>query len=666
MLHEPVMADERLAYDAWHQSVSGSVALDTPWHRMVQEAIDVRRDLAGKRVLEIACGRGDFAGWCAALPTPPALLVAADFSGVAVRLAQVAVKSSGRVAFFEGDAQAIGLASDSFDTVICCETLEHLPQPRAALAEIARVLRPGGSLFLTAPNYLGPMGAYRGYLRLTGRRFSEEGQPINRFLLAPRLRRWVHQAGFRTVRRDGTGHYLPWPRRAPILLGTRVRALSLFGLHSLTVAVKAQAVPETAPGGMRRAGHRRATGAPARERRGAEGSPQTTEPGSGAEPQLRTTSVCFVVESGTDARMLEGLATRVELTVLAREVPGGRAISQPTGVAVHVASANRLAFAWRTFRSLMSERYDAALVQGYGIAALASNVACRIKGRPCWMLVCSPAAEYYAARRGTRRFSTLTLGGIHTLAWLNARVGRGYVVLSEYLSSVVSRYAAGRQVRVIPVYGGDRLVFGPSGIDRTTLRRTRGLPASGAIVFNSSRVAPEKDTETLIDAFSRLVREGRDVYLLHRSGGHREFMKAAEAVGIGGRVIAADAVDPRHELPLDYNAADVCVQASREEGLGFSVLEALACGTPVVATAVGGLKETVQDGVTGWTAPPGDAAALADALRQAIDHPEDARRRTAAGAALVKARFDSQRAFDQLADLLAQPMPSVRRSPGLR
>jgi glycosyltransferase involved in cell wall biosynthesis len=203
-------------------------------------------------------------------------------------------------------------------------------------------------------------------------------------------------------------------------------------------------------------------------------------------------------------------------------------------------------------------------------------------------------------------------------------------------------------------------------VDRTALRRTRGLPVTGAIVFNSSRVAPEKDTRTLIDAFSRLVTEGRDVYLLHRSGGHREFLQAAEAVGVAGRVIAADAVDPRRELPLDYIAADVCVQASREEGLGFSVLEALACGTPVVATAVGGLKETVQDGITGWTAPPGDAAALADAMRQVIDYPDVARRRTAAGAAMVKARFDSGRVFDQLADLLAQPVHNARRPAGLQ
>jgi glycosyltransferase involved in cell wall biosynthesis len=371
-------------------------------------------------------------------------------------------------------------------------------------------------------------------------------------------------------------------------------------------------------------------------------------------------SVCFIVESGTDARMLEGLAPRVNLTVLAREVPGGRTISQPTGVTVRIGSGNRIAFAWTAFRWLMANPCDAVLVQGYGVAALAANLASRIRRRRCWMLVCSPAAEYYAARREAGgRFSRTALAAIQMLAWLNARLGSGYIVLSDYLRDVVSRYGRGRQVRVIPVYGVDAQVFRPEGRDRASVRRARGLPATASIVFNSSRVAPEKDVETLIAAFGHLVADGRDVYLLHRSGGHVEFRRLAEAAGVGSRVIAADAVDPRRELPLDYIAADVCVQASREEGLGFSVLEALACGTPVVATAVGGLREVVQDGVTGWTAPPGDAGALADALREALDRPEDARRRAAAGAAIVRERFDSRRAFDQLADLLAAPIAAA-------
>ncbi len=232
------MHSDRHAYDAWHDAVGGAAALDTPWHRMVQGALESATRSPTKHVLEIACGRGDFASWCATLPQPPALLVAADFSGVAVRLARERSTPGARAAFFQADAQAIGLASAAFDTVICCETLEHLHDPVAAVGELSRVLRPGGRLFLTTPNYLGPMGAYRGYLRLTGRRYSEEGQPVNRFLMAPRMRRWIRRAGLEIVESETTGHYLPWPGRAPILLRERSRLLSPFGLHSLMVAVK--------------------------------------------------------------------------------------------------------------------------------------------------------------------------------------------------------------------------------------------------------------------------------------------------------------------------------------------------------------------------------------------------------------------------------------------
>jgi ubiquinone/menaquinone biosynthesis C-methylase UbiE len=230
------VADVRAEYDTWHASISTAAALDTPWHRMVQAALEPPRDLAGRRVLEIACGRGDFAAWCVSRLTPPALLVGGDISGAALRIARGRVGAPAPTAFFQADAEAIALASATFDTVICCETLEHLHEPRAALKELARVLRPGGRLFLTTPNYFGPMGAYRAYLRLMGRRYSEEGQPVNRFLLAPRVRQWVRRAGFAIVRTDSTGHYLPWPGRAPILVRDSAPWFSAFGLHSLIVA----------------------------------------------------------------------------------------------------------------------------------------------------------------------------------------------------------------------------------------------------------------------------------------------------------------------------------------------------------------------------------------------------------------------------------------------
>jgi glycosyltransferase involved in cell wall biosynthesis len=367
----------------------------------------------------------------------------------------------------------------------------------------------------------------------------------------------------------------------------------------------------------------------------------------------RRPTVWFIVESGTDARLVEGLAARVGLKVLARAIPGGRAVSQPTDVPIVLAGSGRVGFAWRVFRTLIgSGSYQAVLVQGYGLAALAANVAARLRGKHCWMLVCSPVAEYYETRRAAGQpFSALTLAGINTLGRLNAVIGRGYIVLSDYLGDVVRRYGTARPVHIIPVYGVDTRRY-KTQQDRAAARETRGLPAAGQIVFSSSRVAPEKDTSTLIEAFARLVRDGRDVYLLHRSGGYQEFLQNADLAGVRGRVIATDAADPRRDLPLDYTASDVCVQASRAEGLGFSVLEALACGTPVIVSAVGGLVETVRDGSTGWTVRPGDPVALANALRDVLDRPDEARRRAAAGRAIVRERFDSDVVFARLASVL--------------
>jgi glycosyltransferase involved in cell wall biosynthesis/SAM-dependent methyltransferase len=359
--------------------------------------------------------------------------------------------------------------------------------------------------------------------------------------------------------------------------------------------------------------------------------------------------VCFIVESGTDVRLVEGLAEQVALQVLARAIPGGRPVSQPTARPISIASSGRLTFACKAFATVFRSPIDVVLVQGHGVTALAVNVAARLRRIPCWMLICSPAAEYYEARRNSGyRFSAAALAVIRLLGRLNGSAGQGYIVLSQHLRDVVRRYDARHPVHVIPVYGVDLAHF-TAAADRAQARQMRGLPSTGAFIFNSSRVAPEKDVLTLIDAFKLLVAEGRDVYLLHRSGGFREFLEHARQAGVSHRVIASDAVDPRRELPLDYAAADVCVQASRAEGLGFSVLEALACNTPVVVSAVGGLLETVSDGVTGWTVPPGNAPALASALRDALDHPEEAHRRAAAGREIVRSRFERSAVFDAFA-----------------
>jgi 2-polyprenyl-3-methyl-5-hydroxy-6-metoxy-1,4-benzoquinol methylase len=225
-------------YDVWHSVHAADVGGDSPWHRLVMKHLDVNRDVSGRELLEIGCGRGGFAARLAGVTPSPRRVLGADFSPVAVEAAATSFKGD-KLAWEVQDITALSYPAASFDTVISCETIEHLEHPVTALRELARVLRPGGRLFLTTPNYLGLIGLYRIYLRLRGRRYTEIGQPINQFTLIPRTIAWIRRVGLRLERWDSAGHYMPVPGRPPITLPLgSLFALRAFGLHSLFVAVK--------------------------------------------------------------------------------------------------------------------------------------------------------------------------------------------------------------------------------------------------------------------------------------------------------------------------------------------------------------------------------------------------------------------------------------------
>lgn len=364
----------------------------------------------------------------------------------------------------------------------------------------------------------------------------------------------------------------------------------------------------------------------------------------------------LVVESSIDVRTIEELARRFDLRVVARRKPGGVEISQPPQMPVPVLTgpAGRAAFALLAARALWRDRMvdDVVLVQGYGLSALAANVIGRLSGVSTTMLVQSPIEAYYRCRRhdptSTMPFRRSELAAFGAIARANARLGRHYLAVSDYLAQVVRGHGTRARVDVVPFYGVDTSVFHPSDEDPRAIRARRGLPLDASLIFFSSRIAPEKDAESALLAVRSLRERGREVVLLNRSGGWRDLLVAARRLGMADSVIATDAVHPHLELPDDYRACDVCVQASREEGLGFSVAEALACRIPVVATSVGGLPETVIDGRTGWLYPVGQPEVLAARIAEVLDNPDEARRRAAAGRALVRERYERRVVFDEL------------------
>jgi glycosyltransferase involved in cell wall biosynthesis len=374
---------------------------------------------------------------------------------------------------------------------------------------------------------------------------------------------------------------------------------------------------------------------------------------------MRRARLFLVAESGVDVRLVEGLAARFELSILARRIPGGVEISQPPKmlVPVDVGPSSRLGFSKMAFRTLQKNRreVECIIVQGYGAAALAANLVGRIWNIPTAMLVCSPVEQYYLCRRaaldGQKPFRRRELWALRALARLNCLVGQQYLVLSRHLADVVRGHGARKAVTIVPLYGVDTQIFSPAKEPKSEVRERLKLPARGALIFFSSRLAPEKDAETLLGALRQLIDAGRELWLLNASGGYQSLGEAARRWGIGDRIIAMDAVHPHLELPDLYRACDLCVQASREEGLGFSPLEAMACGVPVVAASVGGLRETIIGGETGWTYKVGDSMALAKSMAEALDNPEEAACRTRAGRAMVCARFEERLVFERLEEV---------------
>jgi glycosyltransferase involved in cell wall biosynthesis len=131
---------------------------------------------------------------------------------------------------------------------------------------------------------------------------------------------------------------------------------------------------------------------------------------------------------------------------------------------------------------------------------------------------------------------------------------------------------------------------------------------------------------------------------------------------VAGRVRLTGAV-PHSDLPTWYRSADVMVTAPWYEPFGLTPLEAMACGVPVIGTAVGGLTDTIVDGRTGDLVPPHDPRALGQALRRLLDDP--VRRLAYATAGLDRARqlYSWQVTADRLIDVYAA-VAAARRPSG--
>ena len=212
---------------------------------------------------------------------------------------------------------------------------------------------------------------------------------------------------------------------------------------------------------------------------------------------------------------------------------------------------------------------------------------------------------------------------------------RVLAVRRDHLISRHPRFALSERVAELP-NGVDTELFRPH--DTRTCRIDLGLPLDAPValfVGALDRAHQSKNVGGLLRAFAAF--STRAGHLLIVGGGDlvSELTTLAEHLGIGPRVHFLGQRAPA-DLPPLYSASDVTVLPSvKQESFGLVLIESMACGTPVIATDLPGVRAVVEQGVDGLLVPPGDAGALTQALSAMLADPEEARVMGCAGRAKV-------------------------------
>lgn len=214
------------------------------------------------------------------------------------------------------------------------------------------------------------------------------------------------------------------------------------------------------------------------------------------------------------------------------------------------------------------------------------------------------------------------------------------------------------RIAVIPC-GVDLELFRP--IPKAAALAEVGL-GPGPLLLSVGRLIPIKGIETLLRAFARLT-DWPHLRLLIVGGGIDDptngeparLRRLVSELRVDGRVEFLGAL-PQERLPFYYSAAEAVNMPSYYESFGMVALEAMACGSPVIASRVGGLAVTVQDGVTGFLVPEGNPAALSARIRALLVDP-GLRERLGGAATARAAGFRWSRIGRQVARLYRRLAP---------
>ena len=192
-----------------------------------------------------------------------------------------------------------------------------------------------------------------------------------------------------------------------------------------------------------------------------------------------------------------------------------------------------------------------------------------------------------------------------------------FIMISQPLIEWAVHERIAPRNKMVKIYSGIELEHFQQPVEVSQLRRELGWPTDTILIGEVAKLWPGKGHDVLLRAFARVHRtvpqarlvfigEGEERPALEHLTRSLDLMPYVRFLGF------------REDIPQWTHALDIAVLPSLFEGMGRAVLEAMACGKPVIASRVGGLVELVKDGVTGLLIPPSDVEALTKALARLL------------------------------------------------
>jgi glycosyltransferase involved in cell wall biosynthesis len=215
------------------------------------------------------------------------------------------------------------------------------------------------------------------------------------------------------------------------------------------------------------------------------------------------------------------------------------------------------------------------------------------------------------------------------------------------------------KIQVIP-NGLDLRRYRPGG-DRRPFRAELGIPPEAPLAISVGSLTPQKDQESLLQAAARVHREAPEVHFAVLGEGflRPRLEERMRELGLAERF---HLVGFREDVRPALAAADLFVLSSRNEGMARALLEAMACGLPVVATDVSGTRAAVENGRNGLVVPPQDPDVLAAALLKLLADPAARQRWGRTSRRIAEERFADHAMLDRTELLLRRSLDARQRA----